>query len=165
MPLVSALFFAFLPAYFGYTISGKNRFVQIVRCCYLSSMGIYCRTCFSIGDLGVQVSVRPSICLSVNIYPGCLVSATPPTVLYRSFWNFVYIFCMVWRCACGLNIIVRLFFVTPICELSHFFTSIYRQWVPLVSATPLIVLYWLFCNFACVFFHGMRTCMWFGYIC
>ena len=31
------------------------------------------------GDLGVQVSVRPSI----NIYPGCLVSATSLTVLYR----------------------------------------------------------------------------------
>ena len=35
----------------------------------------YCRTCFSMGDLGVQVSVRLSV--FVNIYPGCLVSATP----------------------------------------------------------------------------------------
>ena len=61
---------------------------------------------------------------------------------------------MVWRCACDLDIIVRLFFVTPHCELIifHFFTSIYRQWVPLVSATPLTVLYWLFWNFAYVFF-------------
>ena len=51
---------------------------------------IYCRTCFSMGHLGVQVSVRlfirlsvrPSVCPSVNIYHGCLVSATPLTVFY-----------------------------------------------------------------------------------
>ena len=29
--------------------------------------------------------VRPSVRLSVNIYPGYLVSATPLTVLYKSF--------------------------------------------------------------------------------
>ena len=48
----------------------------------------FCRTCFSMDDLGVQVSVclfvRPSVCLSVrpsvNIYQGCLVSTTPLTV-------------------------------------------------------------------------------------
>ena len=72
----------------------------------------FCRTCFSMGDLGVQVSVRSSVRPSVNIYPGCLVSATPLTVLYRSFWNFACVFIMVWGCACGLDIIVRLFFVT-----------------------------------------------------
>ena len=132
------------------------------------------------GDLGVQVSVRSSICSSVhpsvrpsiNIYPGCLVSATPLTVLYRSFlklcicfrhgmrmcmwfgynceiifchffhfvnlvifwpqwidsgylvsaiphpilyrsfWNLAHVFSMVWKCACGLNIILALIFVT-----------------------------------------------------
>ena len=37
----------------------------------------FCRTCFSMGDLGVQVSIRLSIRPSVNIYPGYLVSATP----------------------------------------------------------------------------------------
>ena len=36
-------------------------------------------------DLGMQVSVHLSVPLSVNIYPGCLVRATPLTVLYRSF--------------------------------------------------------------------------------
>ena len=57
----------------------------------LSLWGL-CRTCFSMGNLGVQVSVRsfvsPSVRFSVNIYPGCLMSATPLTVLYGSFWNF-----------------------------------------------------------------------------
>ena len=80
----------------------------------------FCRTCFSMGDLGVQVSVRssvrlfvrPSVRPSVNIYPWCLVSATPLTVLYRSFWNIACVFVMVWGCACGLDIIVRYIFVT-----------------------------------------------------
>ena len=83
---------------------------------YLMCEHHYCRTCFSIGDLGVQVSVhlfvRPSVRPSVNIYHWCLVSATPLTVFYRSFWNFANVFFMVWGCACGLDIIVRLFFIT-----------------------------------------------------
>ena len=59
------------------------------------------------------------------------MSATPLTVFYQSIWNFADVFFMVWGCACGLDIIVRLFFVTfPLCELSHFSTSVYRQWVP-----------------------------------
>ena len=43
---------------------------------------------------------------------GYLVSATPHTILYRSFWNFAHVFAMVWRCACGLDIILELIFVT-----------------------------------------------------
>ena len=43
---------------------------------------------------------------------GYLVSATAHTILYRSFWNFAHVFCMVWRCACGLDIIIALIFVT-----------------------------------------------------
>ena len=82
-----------------------------------------------------------------------LVSTTPLTVLYRSFWNFAYVFFMVWGCACGLGIIVRTFLsLFPHSELSHFSPFIYKQWEPLVSATPLRVLYRLLWNFACVFF-------------
>ena len=43
---------------------------------------------------------------------GYLVSATPHTILYRSFWNFAHVFSMVWRCAYGLDIILALIFVT-----------------------------------------------------
>ena len=32
--------------------------------------------------------------------------------LYWSFWNFVHVFAMVWRCAYGLDIILELIFVT-----------------------------------------------------
>ena len=40
----------------------------------------FCRTSFSMGDLGVKVSVCLFVRPSVNIYHGCLVSATPLTV-------------------------------------------------------------------------------------
>ena len=92
-----------------------------------------------------------------------LVSVTPLTVLYLLFWNFAYVFLMVWGCAYGLGIIVRTFFCHffRIVNLVIFSPSVYRQWVPLASA----VLYRLFRNFVYVFFHGMRMCMWFGYNC
>ena len=65
---------------------------------------------------------------------GYLVSATPHTILYRSLWNFVHVFAMVWRCARGLDIILELIFVTysTLWTLS-FLTSdsmkVYRQWL------------------------------------
>ena len=40
------------------------------------------------------------------------MSTTPFTILYQSFWNFAGVFILVWGCAFGLDIIVRLFFVT-----------------------------------------------------
>ena len=43
---------------------------------------------------------------------GYLVSATPHTILYWSFWNFAHVFSMVLRFACGLDIILELIFVT-----------------------------------------------------
>ena len=133
----------------------------------------FCRTCFSMGDLGVQVSVRLSVHSSVRQHlpwvscernssysfvpiflklcrcfhhgmrmcmwfgyncliifchffhfvnlvifrPQCIdcgyfVSATPHTILYQSFWNIAHVFCMVWRRACGLDIILALIFIT-----------------------------------------------------
>ena len=39
---------------------------------------------------------------------GYLVSATPHTILYRTLWNFAHAFAMVWRFACGLDIILEL---------------------------------------------------------
>ena len=41
---------------------------------------------------------------------GYLVSATPYTILYRSFWNFAHVFFMA--CGLDLDIILALFFVT-----------------------------------------------------
>ena len=125
------------------------------------------------GDLDVQVSfcpsVRPSVCPSVsssvrpsvNIYPVCLVSATPFTVLYQSFWNLAGVLIMVWGCACGLDIIVRLFF----CHFFHFVnfsTSMYRQWVPCECNSSYNFIP-IFLEIGTCFPHGLEMCMWFGY--
>ena len=40
------------------------------------------------------------------------VGSTPLTVFHRLFWNFADVFCMEWRCACGLDIILWFFFLT-----------------------------------------------------
>ena len=98
----------------------------------------------------------------VNIYLGCLVRATPLTILYQSFWNFTGVFFMVWGCACGLDIIVRLFFVTfSTLWTCHFSTSVYRQWVPHEhnSSYSFIQIFLKLCT---CFFHGLEMCMWFG---
>ena len=64
------------------------------------------------------VSVRPSVCLSVrpSVRPSApttiLVSATPPTVLGQSFWNFTGVLRMVWRYAYCFFRILKLFFIT-----------------------------------------------------
>ena len=66
------------------------------------------------------LSVRPSVCLSVclSVRPSApttiLVSATPPTVLGQSFWNFTGVLRMVWRYA-------YCFFQNPEIIFYHFF--------------------------------------------
>ena len=68
--------------------------------------------------LSVRPSVRLSICLSVrpSVRPSApttiLVSATPPTVLGQSFWNFTGVLRMVWRYAYCFFRILKLFFIT-----------------------------------------------------
>ena len=60
----------------------------------------------------------PSVCLSVSpsVRPSApttiLVSATPPTVLGQSFWNFTGVLRMVWRYAYCFFRILKLFFIT-----------------------------------------------------
>ena len=87
---------------------------------------------------------------------GYLVSATPHTILYWSFWNFVHVFAMVWRCAYGLDIILQLILVTF--STLWTFVIFWRQilWKSrdsgyLVSATPHTILYRSLWNVAHVF--------------
>ena len=120
-----------------------------------------------------------------------LVSATSLTAVYRLLWNFACVFFMVWGGACGLDVIVRLFFYFLFiyffiifififffffffffffyfffshCELSHFLRS------RLVSEKMLC-----WCNSSysflpiifklCIFvLHDLKMCVWFcGY--
>ena len=65
---------------------------------------------------------------------GYLLSTTPHTILYRSFWNFAHVFAMVSRYACSLDIILELIFVTfSTLWILPFLTSdsmkVYRQWL------------------------------------
>ena len=50
----------------------------------------------------------------------------------------------------------------PLCELSHFSTSVYRQWVPCErnSSYSFIPIFSKLCT---PFLHGLKICMWFGY--
>ena len=82
-----------------------------------------------------------------------LVCGTPPTV-----------FVMVWKWACGLELIFVIFF--PHFELSHFSgsntTKVYRQWVPCVWNSSYSFLP-IFLKFYRCFCHGLKMCMWFEY--
>ena len=99
---------------------------------------------------------------------GYLVSATPHTILYQSFWNFVYVFAMVWRFAYGLDIILELIFVTffHFVNFVIFWPQILWKCIDsgyLVSATPYTISCLSLCNFAHLFFNGLKMCMWFGF--
>ena len=88
---------------------------------------------------------------------GYLVSATPHTILYRSFWNFTHVFAMVWRYACGLDIILELIFVTffHFVNFVIFWPQILWKCIDngyLVSATPYTIPCLSLCNFAHLFF-------------
>ena len=68
---------------------------------------------------------------------------------------------MVWRYACGLDIILALIFVT----FSTLWTDsmkVYRQWVPCEcnSSYNFILIFLKLCT---CFLHGLEMCMWFGY--
>ena len=80
---------------------------QIQQC----SIWTFCRTCISMGDLGVQVSVRLSVCQQLPWIP-CEHNSSYSFVPIFLFWNFAGVFFTVWGWACCLNIIVKLFFVT-----------------------------------------------------
>ena len=98
---------------------------------------------------------------------GYLVSATPHTILYWSFWNFVHIFAMVWRYAFGLDIILELIFVTfsTLWTLSfsdlRFYESL--ETVGTLWAQLLINFIPIFMKLCTCFCHGLEMCTWFGY--
>ena len=74
---------------------------------------------------------------------------------------------MVWKYACGMDIILRLFLLLfSQVELSLFSGIICNNVNGqgyLVGATPPTVLYRFFRKFTGVFGHGLNICMWFGY--
>ena len=58
----------------------------------------------------LNLAIFHTFLLSKWIDSWYLVCATPPTVLCQFLWNFTGVLIMVWRYACGLDIILTLFF-------------------------------------------------------
>ena len=97
---------------------------------------------------------------------GYLVGATSPTVLYRFFWNFTGVLVMVCRFACGMGIILRLYFVTfSQVELSHFsgifYNKVNGQGIPCGRNSYSFM--WILSKLHWCFGHGLKIYMWFGY--
>ena len=87
---------------------------------------------------------------------GYLVCATPPTVSFRFFWNFTDVFTRLWRYARGLDMLLRLIFITFARNLNLVIFRSFWQWKwmdrgYLVCATPPTVSFWFFWNFTVVF--------------
>ena len=98
---------------------------------------------------------------------GYLVGATPLTFFHRLFWNFADAFCMGWRCACGLGIILWLFYLFCFVNFVFFWYEILSQCIDsgyLVGTTPLPVFNRLFWNFADIFCMEWRCACGFGVI-
>ena len=101
--------------------------------------------------------------LYINSWYGTSCECNYLTVLYRLLWNFAYVFFMVWGCACGLDVIVRLLFsLFPHCELSHFSPSIYRQWVPREHNSSYNFIL-IFLELCICFLHSLKMCTCFLY--
>ena len=97
---------------------------------------------------------------------GYLVGATSPTVLYRFFQNITGVQVMVWRYACGLDIILR-FFCHFFCKLNLAIfltlsiTKLMDVWY--LGAQLLLQLIPILSKLHCFFGHGLKICMWLRY--
>ena len=93
--------------------NSHNRFLFLHTHFYApppESGGVLCYTLRNFECPSVCPSVRPSVRPSAPTT--ILVSATPPTVLGQSFWNFTGVLRMVWRYAYCFFRILKLFFIT-----------------------------------------------------
>ena len=74
-------------------------FIYLFGCCRLLSVAP--ALAWETSACKFRSFVRPSIHQNLHLI-----------VLYRSLWNFACVFSMVWKCACGLDIIVTSFVFT-----------------------------------------------------
>ena len=56
----------------------------------------------------LNLAIFGTLSIPMRMDRGYLVGATPPSVFYRFFGNFIGVLVIVWRYACGLDIILRL---------------------------------------------------------
>ena len=81
---------------------------------YNCSGGASCMACSFIYHFFriFNLDIFRALILQICIWSMYLVSATPPTVLGQSFWNFTGVLRMVWRYAYCFFRILKLFFIT-----------------------------------------------------
>ena len=123
---------------------------------------------------GLDIIVRS---IFFSLFPHCGLSHFSPSIYWQwlprkhnssynfiqSFWNFAYVFSIVWRCACAFHIILALIFVTIFYVLNFviFWTQMYRQWVH--CDCNFSNNFKLVCLKLCTrFLPGLPKCMWFG---
>ena len=132
-------------------------------CCWMELY--YCRTCFSMGDLGVQVSVRSSVRSSIRQHLPWVSCERNPS------YSFVPIFLKL--CTCfrhGMRMCMWFGYNCKIifCHFLHFvnlvifFTSMNRQWVPCERNSSYNFIP-IFLKLCIRFLHGLKMCMWFRY--
>ena len=156
------------------------------RCAWRILMLNCCRTCFNMGDLGVQVSIcssiRPStftlgvLCLSFSDVRFYESVETVGTLWAQLLIQFIPIFMKL--CTCfphGLDICMWFGynFWINFCHFFHFvnfvifWPQILWKYIDngyLVSVTPYKISCLSLCNFAHLFFfHSLKMCMWFGF--
>ena len=86
-----------------------------------------------------------------------LVSATPPTVLNRSFWNFTDVLIMLWRYACTFYRILKLLFYFFYIFNLDFFASLQVCCERNSSYSFITILLKLHRDLI----YGLKICMWF----
>ena len=119
-------------------------------------------------QVSVRLFVRLSVCLSVRL------SVRPSTFTMGVLWaQFLLQFLLIFLKLCffhgvrmcmwfGYNCWIIFLTLFPLCELSHFSTSVYRQWVPCErnSSYNFISIILKLCT---CFLHGLKMCIWYGY--
>ena len=110
----------------------------------------FCRTCF--WRASFRPSVRPYVRSSVHPSTFTLGVLWPQLLLLQFCADLKLCMCFLhgMRMCMWFEYVLVYFFVISfhIVNLVIFHPPLYRQWVPLVSATPLTILYWSFWNFA-----------------
>ena len=99
------------PTVFGesfWNFTGVLRMVWRYAYCFFQNPEIIFYHFFRIFNLDIFRALILQIC----IWSMYLVSATPPTVFGKSFWNFTGVLRMVWRYAYCFFRILKLFFIT-----------------------------------------------------
>ena len=113
------------PTVFGqsfWNFTGALRMVWRYACGFFRIMKLFL-SFFCIFNLDIFWALILQKCIGSRY----LVPSTPPTVFGQSFWNFTEAFRMVWRYACGVFIILKVFLITFSAFLALLYVELISQ--------------------------------------